>query len=85
MLSADLKLFTRPYEFWITRQTSQLVTFLKRMRTTVKTSVAQAADMGTHVRTIDTYFPPQIPQALFDVILCTPYVPPAPAIPPKPD
>jgi hypothetical protein len=85
MLSANHKLFTHPYEFWITRQTSHLVTFLQRMCTTVKTSVAQAANMGTHFRTIDTYFPQQLPQALFDVILGTPYVPPVPEPPPEPD
>jgi hypothetical protein len=61
--SVPISFVVHPYEFWITRQTSQLVTFLKRMWTTVKTSVAQAADMGPHFRAIDTYFPPQIPQA----------------------
>ena len=52
------------------------------MRTTVKVSVAQAADMGANFRTIDTYFPPTIPDALFDIILGSTYIP---TIPPEPD
>ena len=55
------------------------------MKTTVKVSVAQAADMGANFRPIDAYFPPVIPAHLFEVILGTAYVPPVPDIPPVPD
>jgi hypothetical protein len=78
MLANDRRLFTKPYEYWIDKPTAQLKTFLQRMRATVKASVAQAADMGAHFRPIDSYFPPTIPQALFDVILGIPYIPPEP-------
>jgi hypothetical protein len=78
MLAADRSLFTKPYEHWLDKPTTQLQTFLKRMRITVKVSVTQAADMGTHFRTIDTYFPPTIPAHLFDIILGHPPIPPEP-------
>jgi hypothetical protein len=32
-------------------------------------SVAKAAEMGAHFRSIDEYFQPPIPQNIFDVIL----------------
>jgi hypothetical protein len=48
------------------------------MRTTVKVSVAQAADMGANFRHIDSYFPPCIPPELFDVILGRPDIPKEP-------
>ena len=82
MLAADRSLFTHPYEHWLDKPTTQLQTFLLRMRTTVKVSVAQAADMGAHFRTIDSYFPPTIPDTLFDIILGSTYIP---SIPPEPD
>jgi hypothetical protein len=85
MLATDRVLFTKPYEYWISQPTNQLLTFLKRMKTTVKFSVTQAADMGAHFRSIDSYFPPVIPAHHFKVILGTPYVPPVPDIPPEPD
>jgi hypothetical protein len=85
MLVADRDLFVHPYDYWLYQPTAQLTTFLKRMRTTVKVSVTQAADMRAHFRTIDSYFPPQIPYELFDVILGQPYIPPVPEIPPEPD
>jgi hypothetical protein len=61
MLAADRRLFTKPYEYWIGQPTSQLKTFLQRMRATVKASIAQADDLGTHFWPIDAYFPPAIP------------------------
>jgi hypothetical protein len=82
MLAANRSLFTHQYEYWLDKPTPQLQTFLQRMRTIVKVSVAQAVDMGANFRTIDSYFPPTIPQALFDVILGSMYVP---YIPPEPD
>jgi hypothetical protein len=78
MLSADRALFTHPYEYWIDQPTTRLHTFLHRMRLTVKVSLAQAADMGTNFRSIDSYFSPLIPPALFDVILGLPHIPPEP-------
>jgi hypothetical protein len=76
MLANDRKIFTKPYEYWIDQPTSQLQTFLQRMRATVKASVAQASDMGPNFRPIDSYFPPTIPQGIFDIILQTTYHPP---------
>jgi hypothetical protein len=79
MLAADRKIFTKPYEYWIDQATSQLQTFLQRMRATVHASVAQAADMGVNFRPIDTYCPPSsIPQGIFNVILGITYIPPEP-------
>jgi hypothetical protein len=78
MLVADQDLFVHPYDYWLNKPISELNTFLKRMRTTVKVSVAQAADMGANFRTLDSYFPLPIPLALFDVILGTTYIPPEP-------
>jgi hypothetical protein len=78
MLAADRRLFTKPYDYWLDQPTAQLKTFLLRMRPTVKTSVLQAADMGANFRTIDTYFPPPIPQAIIDAIHILPYFPPEP-------
>jgi hypothetical protein len=78
MLAADRSLFTQPYGYCIDKPTTQLQTFLERMPTSVKVSVAQAADMGAHFRTINSYFPPTIPPVLFDVILGLPPIPPEP-------
>jgi hypothetical protein len=78
MLADDRKLFTKPYDHWIDQPTSQLKTFLQRMRATVKASVAQAADMGSNFRPIDSYFPPHIPQDIFKIILGNTYHPPEP-------
>jgi hypothetical protein len=78
MLAADRDLFTHPYKYWIDKPTTRLKTFLQSMRTTVKVSVAQAADMGPNFRSIDSYFPPTIPAHLFDVILGLPPIPPEP-------
>jgi hypothetical protein len=78
MLAANRQLFTHPYKYWIAQPTSQLHTFLQRMRTTVKTSILQANNLGTNFRTIDTYFPPVIPPAIFAAILDSPYIPPEP-------
>jgi hypothetical protein len=80
MLAADRRLFVHPYNYWLDKPTTELKTFLKRMQPTVKASVAQAADMGTHFRLIDLYFPLPIPPELFDVILGEPCIPP-----PEPD
>jgi hypothetical protein len=57
MLASDRDLFTKPYDYWLTQNTSQLLTFLKCMQLTVKTSVIQAADLGPNFRTIKSYFP----------------------------
>jgi hypothetical protein len=78
MLVADRDLFVHPYEYWIDQPTAQLATFLKRMRPTVKVSVNQAADMGANFRTIDSYFPRQLPPDLIANILGRPYIPPKP-------
>jgi hypothetical protein len=78
MLAADRCLFVHPYSYWLDKSSTELKTFLKQMRPTVKASVAQAADMGAHFRPIDSYFPPCIPPALFDVILGKPHIPPEP-------
>ena len=78
MLVADRDLFVHPYEYWIDQPTAQLATFLKRMRPTVKVSVNQAADMGANFRTIDSYFPRQLPPDLIANILGRPYIPPEP-------
>jgi hypothetical protein len=78
MLAADRSLFTEPYEYWLDKPTTRLQTFLQRMRTTVKVSVAQAADMGANFRSIDSYFLPLIPPELFDGILGLPPIPPEP-------
>jgi hypothetical protein len=78
MLAADRRLFVHPYNYWLDKPTAELKTFLKRMRPTVEASVAQAADMGTHFRSIDSYFPLPIPPELFDVILGKPHIPPEP-------
>jgi hypothetical protein len=78
MLASDQNLFVHPYHYWLDKTIPQLNTFLRRMRTTVKVSMAQAADMSANFRTIDSYFPPSIHLALFDFILGTPYIPPEP-------
>jgi hypothetical protein len=78
MLAIDRRLFTKPYDYWLNQPTAQLKTFLLRMRPTIKTSVLQAADMDANFRTIDTYFPPPIPQAIIDAIHIIPYFPPEP-------
>jgi hypothetical protein len=52
--------------------------------TVTKVSVAQAADMGTNFRPIDSYFSPLVPAHLFDIIVGTAYVPPDQAIPLEP-
>jgi hypothetical protein len=52
MLPSDRSLFTHPYEYWLTQPTTQLLTFIKRIKVTVKVSVAQAADMGANFRAI---------------------------------
>jgi hypothetical protein len=78
MLADDRKIFTKPYTYWIDQPTSQLKTFLQQMRATVKASMEQTADVGAHFRPIDSYFPPTIPQGIFDVILGTTYHPPEP-------
>jgi hypothetical protein len=46
MLANDRKIFTKPYNYWIDRPTSQLKAFLQRMQATVKASVVQDSDMG---------------------------------------
>jgi hypothetical protein len=79
MLAADRRLFVHPYEYWLAQSTTQLKTFLKRMRPTVlRTSIQQANDLGTHFRAIDSYFPPLIPPDIFAAILDQPYIPPEP-------
>jgi hypothetical protein len=78
MLAANHSLFTKPYEHWLDTPTTQLQTFLKRMRLTVKVSVTQAANMGTHFRTMDTYFPPTISAHYIDIILGHSPIPPEP-------
>jgi hypothetical protein len=78
MLASDKSLFVHPYSYWLDKPSTELQTFLKRMRLTVKTSVEQAANMGVHFRPIDSYFPPCIPPELFDVILGKPPIPPEP-------
>jgi hypothetical protein len=78
MLAADRSLFTETYEYWLDKPTTLLQTFLQRMRTMVKVSVAQAADMGANFRPIDSYFLPLIPPELLDVILGLPPIPPEP-------
>jgi hypothetical protein len=78
MSAADCRLFTQPYDYWLTKLTSQLKTFLLRMKPTVKTSILQAADMGANFRTIDNYFPPAIPQHVIDAIHIIPYFSPEP-------
>jgi hypothetical protein len=54
MLAADRSLFTHDYDYWLTQPTTQLLTFIKKMKTTVKVSVAQAADMGKNFRAINS-------------------------------
>ena len=78
MLAADRQIFTKPYEYWLDKPTSQLKTFRTCTRTTVKTSILQAKDMGKNFRTIDSYFPPPIPQHVIDAIHLIPYFPPEP-------
>jgi hypothetical protein len=78
MLAADRCLFTQPYNYWLTKPTSQLKTFILRMKPTVKTSIIQAADMGANFRTIDNYFPLAIPQHVIDAIHIIPYFAPEP-------
>jgi hypothetical protein len=78
MLAADRSLFVHPYSYWLDKPSTELQTFLKRMRPTVKTSVEQAANMGVNFRPIDLYFPPYIPPELLDVILGKPPIPPEP-------
>jgi hypothetical protein len=78
MLSTNCDLFTQTYEHWLDKPTTQLQTFLQRMRTTVKVSVAQAADMGTQFKPIDWYFPVPIPPHSFDIILGRPPIRPEP-------
>jgi hypothetical protein len=65
MLAADRRLFVHPYEYWLAKPTTQLKTFLKRMRPTVRTSIKQANDLGTNFRAIDSYFHPLIPPDIF--------------------
>jgi hypothetical protein len=84
MLAVDCSIFTKPYEYWITQPTTQLLTFLKRMKFTVKVRVAQAADMGANFRSIDYYFSPLVSAHLFDLMLGTPHIPAAPKIPAEP-
>jgi hypothetical protein len=78
MLAANRRLFTQPYDYWLTKPTSQLKPFLLRMKPAVKTSILQAADMGTNFCTIDNYFTPAIPQHVIDAIHIIPYFPPEP-------
>jgi hypothetical protein len=68
MLAADRRLFTQPYDYWLTKPTSQLKTFLLHMKPTVKTSILQAADMGANFCNIDNYFPLALPQHVIDAI-----------------
>jgi hypothetical protein len=84
MLASDRSLFTHPYKYWLTQPTTQLLTFIQRMKVTVKVSVAQAADMGSNFRAIDSYFPPLVPAHLFDSIPGTAYIPPDQDIPLEP-
>jgi hypothetical protein len=77
MLAADRRLFVHPYEYWLAQSMTQLKTFLKRMRPTVRTSIKQANDLGTNFRAIDSYFSPLIPPDIFAAILDKPYIPPA--------
>jgi hypothetical protein len=78
MLVSDMVLFVHPYGYWLDKPATELTTFLTRMRTTVKVSVAQAADIGANFRTIASYFPPTIPSELFDENLGKPHTPPEP-------
>jgi hypothetical protein len=80
MLAADRRLFVHPYSYWLLdKPSTELQTFLKRMRQTVKASVEQAANMaGVNFQPIDSYFPPCIPPELFDVILGKPPISPEP-------
>jgi hypothetical protein len=78
MLVADRGLFIHPYDYWLDKPSTELTTFLKQMRPTVKVSVEQAADMGPNFRSIASYFPVPIPPELFDVILGKPHIPPEP-------
>jgi hypothetical protein len=49
MLASGRSLFTeQDYKYWLTQPTTQLLTFIKRMKITVKVSVAQAADLGAN-------------------------------------
>jgi hypothetical protein len=84
MLASNHSFFTKDYDHWITQPTSQLLTFLKRMKLAVKVSAAQAADMGVNFCPIDAYFSPLVPAHLFDIILDTAYIPPDQAIPLEP-
>jgi hypothetical protein len=72
MLAADRKLFVHPYEYWLSQPTTQLQTFLRRMRLTVKTSITQAADMGSNFRTINTYSPPPFPMRSLTLLSLAP-------------
>jgi hypothetical protein len=78
MSVADRVLFVHPYGYWLDKPATKLTDFLKQMHMTVKVSVAQAADMGANFRTIASYFPPMIPQELFDAILGKLHIPPKP-------
>jgi hypothetical protein len=48
---------------------STLQAFYSCTKPVIKVSVDKAAEMGAHFRSIDDYFRPRFPQAIFDVIL----------------
>jgi hypothetical protein len=52
MLASNKSLFVHPYSYWLDKPSTELQTFLKRMRPKVKTSVEQAANMGVNFRPI---------------------------------
>jgi hypothetical protein len=69
MLAADRDIFEIPVESRQGQSKSTLQSFYSWAKPVVKLSVAKAAEMGAHFRSIDNYFHPRIPQAIFDVIL----------------
>jgi hypothetical protein len=71
--------------YWLTQPITQLLTFLKQMKTIITVSITQqVANMGANFCAINSYFSPLVPAHLFDIILGTPYIPPEPDIPIEP-
>jgi hypothetical protein len=69
MLAADPDIFETPLESRQLQSKSTLQAFYSWAKPVVKLSVAKAAEMGAHFRSIDDHFRPRIPQAICDVIL----------------
>jgi hypothetical protein len=69
MLASDWDIFEIPIEQCQLQSKSTLQAFYTWAQPVVKVSIGEALEMGEHFRTINQYFRPSTPPAIFDIIL----------------